>query len=284
MHKLIHQEILIEDKAYHKPLTADITYFQNHEPKAIIIFAHGFKGFKEWGPWPNLANQVAVEGFCFCKLNFSYNGTTPEILDDITDLEAFGHNNFSKELEDLDRLIDFLLIPNREFSKEIDPNRLFLIGHSRGGGISIIKAAEDPRIKKVATWASVHDFASRFSEAELAYWKAEGVVYAKNSRTGANYPMYYQFVEDFINNGDRFIISNAVKRLNQPMLIIHGTKDETVNVQSAFQLQQWNAQATLFLLEDANHTFGGKHPFNEDELPSDLKKALLKTISFFKTE
>lgn len=281
MHKLTNQEILIEGNANQRPITADLTFFQNNEAKPLIIFAHGFKGFKDWGTWSILATEVAVEGFCFCKLNFSFNGTVPENLSDLSDFEAFGHNNFSKEIEDLGRLLDYLCEDEAATKFGIDPNRIFLIGHSRGGGISIIKASEDSRIKKLTTWASVHDFASRFSEAELNYWKNQGVVYAKNSRTGENYPMYYQFVEDFLKNGDRFVISQAIKKLNKPLLIIHGTNDETVNINAAFQLHEWKPDSELFVIEHGNHTFGAKHPYTEPELPSDLQSALKKTLKFF---
>lgn len=281
MYKPTNKEILIEGISNQKPVTADITFLQNQQMKPLIIFAHGFKGFKDWGPWPLLAKKVAVEGFCFCKLNFSFNGTSPEKLHDITDLDAFGHNNFSRELEDLDRLMDYLNQPEQLEQFEIDPEKIFIIGHSRGGGISIIKGAEEDRIKKVATWASVHDFASRFSEAELTYWKTHGVVYAKNSRTGENYPMYYQFVEDFLKNGDRFIIEKTIEKLNKPLLVVHGTNDETVNINAAFQLHEWKPDSELIVIEQANHTFGAKHPHDAKELPNDLQTVLKKTLEFF---
>ena len=51
-------------------------------------------------------------------------------------------------------------------SKHIDIQNITVIGHSRGGGISIIKASEDQRITKLITWASVSDYGSRFGSEE----------------------------------------------------------------------------------------------------------------------
>lgn len=283
MQELIKKELLIPGSNIQKPITADITFLDNQELKPLVILIHGFKGFKDWGPWPLIAEKLALEGFCLCKMNFSYNGITPEKLEEISDLEAFGHNNFSRELEDMDRLIDYLLNSGLSEEISIDPQNISFIGHSRGGGISIIKSSEDSRIKKLVTWASVYDFGSYFSPAELMYWKTHGVVYVKNSRTGENFPMYYQFVEDFLKNEDRFVIEKAMKKLEQPMLIVHGTQDETVNVNAAFQLQQWKPEAELQIIEKAGHTFGGTHPFNSRELPDDLSKVLEKTVEFLKT-
>jgi pimeloyl-ACP methyl ester carboxylesterase len=279
--ELTKKELLIEGSLNQKPITADITYLNNGIAKPIILFAHGFKGFKDWGPWSLLSEKAALEGFCFLKFNFSYNGVTPENLNEITDKEAFGYNNFSREVEDIDRLLTYLELTLSKEIQNLDLNRIYLIGHSRGGGISIIKAAEDARIKKLATWASVHDFASRFTEAELTYWKTHGVVYVKNSRTGEDYPMYYQFAEDFSRNGDRFLIARAMEKVWQPMLIIHGTNDETVNINAAFQLHQWKPESKLFILNKANHTFGARHPHMDKSLPQDLELALEKTLTFF---
>ncbi|WP_435524823.1 hypothetical protein [Chryseobacterium indoltheticum] len=43
------------------------------------------------------------------KFNFSHNGTTVEDPENFADLEAFGNNNYSKELSDLGVLSTILL-------------------------------------------------------------------------------------------------------------------------------------------------------------------------------
>lgn len=108
MHQLTNKEILIPGNSPLKPLTADITFQAGKTNQPLILLAHGFKGFKDWGPWPLLSEQIASEGFCLCKFNFSFNGVVPDNLNEITDAEVFGYNNFSKELDDLDRLLHFL--------------------------------------------------------------------------------------------------------------------------------------------------------------------------------
>jgi hypothetical protein len=63
----------------------------------ILVFAHGFKGFKDWGHWQKIAESFAAACFAFLKFNFSHNGTNPNNPAEFSDLEAFGQNNFSKE-------------------------------------------------------------------------------------------------------------------------------------------------------------------------------------------
>ena len=82
----------------------------------------------------------------FLKFNFSHNGTTIENPSDFVDLEAFGNNNFCIELDDLNFVIDWISTCN-DFKHEININDIHLLGHSRGGAISILKSNEDKRIK-----------------------------------------------------------------------------------------------------------------------------------------
>lgn len=48
---------------------------------------------------------------------------------------------------DLGCVIDFI-VSTENLAEEIDSDKLFLIGHSRGGAITLLKVAEDSRIKK----------------------------------------------------------------------------------------------------------------------------------------
>ncbi len=73
---------------------------------------------------------------------------------DFPDLESFASNNFSIELDDLGRMLDFIT-SKKAYPSEIDTEAINLVGHSRGGGIVLIKAEEDSKIKTVTTWAGV---------------------------------------------------------------------------------------------------------------------------------
>jgi dienelactone hydrolase len=136
-----------------EPITVDIFYNSNEKKKPVIIYAHGFNGFKDWGNFDMIASQFADAGFVFAKFNFSHNGTTPKSPEGFERLDLFGKNNYTIELFDLKQVIDFVM--NEADALEIDKDELYLIGHSLGGGISIITASEDPRLKRLITWASV---------------------------------------------------------------------------------------------------------------------------------
>ena len=277
-------DTILQAEHHDRPFIYDARYLTTGQPKPVVVFVHGFKGFKDWGPFNLMADYFAREGFVFTKLNLSHNGTTPESPNDFTDLEAFGRNNFSIELDDLGTFLNHLEEGKSSIpTSEADFSKFLLIGHSRGGGLAILKAAEDNRIHALATWAGIHDIDQRWPEAFIEEWKSKGVQQIYNARTGQHMPLYFQIVEDYYQNKERLDIPTALKNMRQPHLIVHGTKDETVPVETAKEMAHWNPKAKLFLVEEANHTFGGKHPYENSVLPEDMIKVIEKTIGFFKS-
>jgi pimeloyl-ACP methyl ester carboxylesterase len=264
-----------------RTMLTDIFYKKTSKPKPVIIFIHGFKGFKDWGAFNEIAEFFARNGFIFLKFNFSHNGTNPENPTEFADLEAFGNNNFSKELFDLDCMINYIYTSGKIPSAEMDLKQLNLIGHSRGGGIAILKAAQDDSVKILATWAAVNDFGYAWDEDRIVYWKVRGVMHIENARTKQRMPLYYQLYEDFIANKAKLDIPSAVKKIKKPFLVIHGTEDEAVDFKHALEMKRWNPSIKLDLIPHANHVFGVKHPHKEIELPFDLKVVIEHTRDFF---
>lgn len=264
-----------------KPIVFDYGYLTNGQPKPVVLFAHGFKGFKDWGHFNKVMQFFIEEGFVFAKFNFSHNGGTLEQPIDFPDLEAFGNNNYSKELDDVNSMLDWITTNDFIPAQEIDRDKIYLIGHSRGGGISILAASEDERIKKVVTWAAVADFMSRLPQ-DLNTWKETGVHHIANARTKQDMPMYYQFAEDLQANADRLNIQAAEARLSIPHLIIHGSADEAVNVSEAHALKGANPDAQLEIIAGAGHTFGAKHPDTNPDFPGESDQVMQLTLDFLK--
>ncbi|MFD0834891.1 alpha/beta hydrolase family protein [Mariniflexile aquimaris] len=265
---------------HQKPIVIDVSYPENKTKLPIIIFCHGYKGFKDWGAWNLMAKAFAKAGFYFIKFNFSHNGGTVEQPIDFPDLEAFGNNNYTKELDDLETVIDWVF-NTKEVTKLTDVNTLSLIGHSRGGGIVLIKAEEDKRVKTVITLAGVCDFANRTAAiGDLKQWKEEGVTYVLNGRTKQQMPHFYQFYEDFKANKERLTIKRAVSNLNIPHLIIHGDTDTSVLIDEAEQLHQWNPQSKLIIIEGANHVFETQHPWQKEKVSSQLNEVVKHSFAF----
>ena len=284
---LTRQSFLLTGPAHGRPFEADATYRADGQAKPVVLFVHGFKGFKDWGHFPLLAEFFATRGFVFVKLNLSHNGLVVGGTGDLEDLDAFGRNNFSIELDDIGQVIDALFTPGATSvpAAEMDLSRFFLAGHSRGGGLALLKAAEDPRVRALATWAAIAEAHPQWPQAVFEEWQRTGVLHVPNTRTGQQLPLHYQLVEDYQTNRPRLDIAHNVRRrLRQPLLIIHGDEDETVHVAAAHTLQQLRPDAELLLLPGATHMFGGAHPWPQAELPAPARTVAEVTAAFFERQ
>ncbi|RNC88075.1 MAG: alpha/beta fold hydrolase [Winogradskyella sp.] len=277
---LIEKNIILE-RTNKKPILIDVFSTQNGNHRPIVVFCHGYKGFKDWGAWNLMAKTIAEAGFCFIKFNFSHNGGTVDNPIDFPDLEAFGNNNYTKELDDLNDVINWVQ-STFEDDTNVDETNINLLGHSRGGGITILKASEDSRVKKLITLASVCDFGKRTATiGDLKTWKESGVKYVLNGRTKQQMPHYYQFYEDFKANEARLHIESAEKRLKIPHLIIHGDNDTSVLIDEAYALNKWNPVSQLEIIKNADHVFNVKQPWEKDTLSPELQIVTKSVIDFF---
>jgi len=268
-----------------KPITLDITFEDSDIKKPVIIYAHGFNGFKDWGNFDLTAAVFASAGFVLIKFNFSHNGTTQDNPEEFLNLEDFGNNNYTKQLEDLKLVIDWVCDAKNQYSNVLDIDKICIIGHSMGGGIATIFAAEDKRVKKLVTWAGVSECKTpwgNWNEEKLQAWKDIGVQYYVNTRTNQQMPLYFQLYEDFQNNASRLNIKEAIKKLKIPVLICHGSLDISVPVEKAYELKEWQPAAELYIVE-SNHVFDRKHPWVMNYLPEAMENVVLKTINFLNT-
>ena len=266
---------------FNRPIVTDLFYEKTGTPKPLVIYVHGYKGYKDWGMFGKMNNAFLTQGFALLKFNFSHNGGTVDDPIDFPDLDAFGKNTYSMELDDLQTVINWIC-NQTEHHNEIDINNITLIGHSRGGGMVTLTAASDTRIKKVVSWAAVSTLnRSMFLEgAELESWKESGVFYVINGRTKQQMPHYIQFYQDYIENKERLNVENAARQISIPHLIIHGDGDTSVPFSHAENLHSWNPKSQLINIKESNHVFGGKHPWEKENLPEDFEEVLERTFEF----
>ena len=271
----VHYNIKINQESH--PILADI-YYPNISNGCLVVYCHGFKGFKDWGAWHLVAEKFTQEGFVFLKFNFSHNGIGQEDLQSFTRLDLFYKNNYSRELQDLKLVSDW--IEQHTTFKEFNIKNYYLIGHSRGGGIAIKAASIDKRWNKLITWASISDF-DRFGDAnQLSEWRKEGFRDYFNTRTQQHMRIGIQFYEDYKHHQAHLNIESAAKSLDIPWLIIHGTADNAVGFSHAKRLNKWNRDSELVLIPEADHVFGSKHPYSENQLPSHLLQVCEESITF----
>lgn len=244
-------------------------------PRSAVVVIHGFKGFKDWGFFPHLCGTLAGDGHAVVSFNFSRNGLKDD-PEGFTDLDAFARNTFTRELDEIHRVVaevrdgDLLPRPVR---------RLGLLGHSRGGGDAVLAAREDGGVDALVTWSAVARF-DRWEEATKEEWRRERRIYVLNARTGQQMPLDVSLLEDFEKNRERLKILGAAGALDAPWLIVHGEDDVSVPVEEAHELAGANPDADLEIVSGAGHTFEAVHPFAGST--PELDRALTVTRTHFR--
>ncbi|HET9603459.1 MAG TPA: alpha/beta fold hydrolase [Gemmatimonadales bacterium] len=226
-------------------------------PRPAVVLVHGFKGFKDWGFWPPFAERLARAGFSAVSFNMSGSGVDAEgnaILG-----ERFSHNTFSADLADIATVMDALAAGALGV---VPPTSVGLVGHSRGGGMSILQAARDPRLNALVTWAATAS-TNRWGPQTRKRWRAEGFLNVTNARTGQVLPMYTDLLDDVEQHADALDIPRAAGSITVPWLIIHGRQDETVSFGDAEALLKASGRATttLVAMDNTGHTFSAGHPW-----------------------
>jgi len=249
----------------------------NNDVRRCIIYVHGFKGFKDWGFVPYIAEFLAQRDLPVITFNFSHNGIGDNPLE-FTELDKFSKNTFSLEITELSEVIEAV------HSGRLDDSEIpsiGLLGHSRGGGITLLTAAGQSAVRAAATWSSVATF-NRYKPEEIEKWRREGKFDVVNTRTGQVMSLGLELLNDLEANKDGSLnIEKAVTGFNRPLLIVHGEKDESVPVAEADRIFGWsnNPQSELLKVPETGHTFGAVHPFIGSNPV--LDNVLDKTAVFF---
>ena len=246
---------------------------ERDDPLPAVIVLHGFKGFMNWGFFPELSRRIAQHDLVAISFNMSGSGIG-EDLESFTDDGAFERNTPTRELEDVDAVRGFLRSGALPW---VDSSRLGIFGHSVGGGISLLHAAEHEDLRALVTWSAVSRV-DRHGEDGLEAWRRDGFLPIPNARTGQTHRLGLCWLEDIEARREELDIVAACRRLRAPTLLVHGTADESVALAEAETLLAAlpSGVARFLAVEGAGHTFGATHPLGS--VPEALETAMEATL------
>ncbi len=262
-------------------IIGDIRYPNGlNKPLPIIIIVHGFTGHKDWGFLPYLANKISLAGYATVVFNFSIDVVDPE-RDWFVDVEKFSSFTISREVEELKFMIQNVkekLIFNDDLKNIFDVNKIYLIGQSLGGAVSIIYTAKHDDVEKVCLLGSVGTL-FRYTSRQVDEWEKIGYFPFTNTRTGQELKINFSYFQDLVRND--FKLEKYLSKINIPVLFIHGSEDLTVpikEIQNLIHLSK-NPFVKLIVLPNTNHTFGIEYPFKKTT--ESLERVTENIIKFF---
>jgi pimeloyl-ACP methyl ester carboxylesterase len=238
------------------------------EPKALVVIVHGFKGFKDWGFFPWLGETLFQHRAAVCRFNMSRGGIeeNPERFDR---LDLFAEDTYSGQIADLRKVV-------RYCQQRVDAPA-FLVGHSRGGGVSLLAADGIENLSGIVTWSAISR-TDRWDDTTKALWRRAGYLEVENTRTKQMMRMSSRMLDDIEAHGDRLDILKCVTQIEQPILIIHGARDESVPLEESLQIESYARNASRIVIANAGHTYNAIHPLIN--VPFELGMAAAVTARF----
>ncbi|MCF6312640.1 MAG: alpha/beta fold hydrolase [Verrucomicrobiales bacterium] len=209
--------------------------------KRLVLIGHGVTGDKD-RPWAQaLAEAIADAGNSALRFSFSGNGQSQGDFRDCT---------ISKEVTDLSAVIDA--------AQQAGFEDIGYAGHSMGGAVGVLSAANDSRLSFLISLAGmVHT--AKFAQVEFGdQIPDQGFMWDEK-----DCPLSAAFVNDLTQIDTLLPLSNEIKI---PWLLIHGDQDDVVPIEESRQMfeQASNANTHNELIEipESNHVFAdaGLHP------------------------
>jgi len=274
---MIEKEIKIENEGAPE-IRADLRTESPDSALPVIILCHGFLGFKSWGWFPLVSRELARAGFHVITFSFSMNGID-EKNGTISRSGEFSRNTVSRELKDMRQVLTFV---ENSFPFPARADSVGLFGHSRGGAVAILTAAENSRVKSLVTWSTPSRL-DRYTESRKEDWRRTGRLIFRGGKSENPLFLHYSYYLDIDANREKFDLPRQVERVDIPHLIIQGQRDAAVTLREARELTGrtgTNSRVRFEVIKGAGHTFGVRHPMISAP-PRELSIAMEKTEEWF---
>lgn len=260
------------------PVHADVRTNAKDSMCPVIVICPGFLGYKRWGFFPLVSEHLAAAGFHVVTISFSHSGTDEE-TGMITRPDEFAANLVSIELSDLERTLRWT--GSEDFPFPASSAR-GLLGHSRGGSVSLLAAGAFPEVRSIVTWSTPSRL-DRYTHRRKKDWKKTGALEFSDSRSPVPLRLDYSYYEDIASNREKYDLPKAAAALEIPHLVVHGERDAAVSISEAnafFDLPA-RGERRLEVIRGCGHTFGVTHPMSEPTTA--IEKAASLTVEWFAT-
>jgi len=242
------------------PIRGDL-FSPDNLPAPVVVCIHGFKGFKDWGFWPEMASRLRGAGYGLVRFNFSHSGIGAD-LETFSEVALFESGTYTREVEDLREVLSGLTERRLPGSDGLDVSRVGLLAHSRGSvsALAVAAAGEFP-VRSVVLWNPVSSVLW-WDEETRRRWREAGFWETVNSRTGQVFRMKTALLDDAEQNRELLHPAVNAGRLHVPLLAVVAAQDETVPAAAGRRIA--TAAGRFGSVEEiaaTGHTFGAAHPF-----------------------
>ena len=213
-----------------------IAYTLNDKGKEkIVLLIHGYSSHRNRPSTKGLGEALEKRGMSTLRIDLPGHGESDGV---------FAEQTISTFKEAASAAITF--------AKAQGFQSILLYGSSAGGITALATALDHPEIAKMALKAPVSNYAKQreetMGEEAIKEWKEKGYAHY-HSGSGKELRVNYSFYED----AKHYNMWDLAKNISFPVLILHGTKDEAVNIEDSKNLVQVLPKGELIIVEGDDH-------------------------------
>jgi putative redox protein len=230
----------VEEQVHYKNLYGETLAGTLHLPDKSsergIVLGHCFTCTRHTSILRRIAKDLSNAGFIALRFDFSGNGQSQG---------EFTESTYSKQVSEMQTAADVIASHGAAW--------IGMAGHSMGGSISFLTAAQDENVKAVCTIGSrltglkVTGFLNRTQKEILE--KTGEVTFTSRGR-------FLKITDEFFTDADRFDLPQLLQSFDKPLLMVHGDQDEIIPVGEAYKAREMsNGSARLEVISGADHMF-----------------------------
>jgi len=254
------------------------------DARAVVVFAHGFKGYKDYGFLPLLSRQLAASlPIVVHRFNFSHSGMTNDV-DAFARPDLFEQDTWNKQVFDVGVLLDAAKNGSARHSPNGAP--VILMGHSRGGLSCLLAAGRRFRDEKTPYPDAIVTISTPRRTLNLAPEAMEmihtqGYFISPSARTGQSLRINETWLTEQEANPAGHDALALCEDIACPVLAAHGELDKTVLPQCAKDIASACPYGDSYLVSGANHVFNTPNPADPESPTSPQLVSLGNRITKF---
>jgi putative redox protein len=201
-----------------------------------IILGHCFTCSRHTRILRDVSLALVDEGFKVLRFDFSGNGQSEG---------NFSDSLYSKQVEDIKTAASFISAQGVSW--------IGVAGHSMGAVVALLAASQMDEIKAICTLAAKASALQSFhflnQDQIQALQRTGRVNFVSRGRT-------LELTEAFFADAAKYDLTTILPSLPQPLLVVHGDKDEIIPVENAHRLHQYKrVNCELAIIPEADHMF-----------------------------
>ncbi|KAJ6803035.1 uncharacterized protein M6B38_133690 [Iris pallida] len=207
--------------------------------KEVVVLCHGFRATKEDNTIVKLICALTTNGISAFHFDFSGNGESEGV---------FQYGNYRKEAEDL-RAVILCLSATHEIGA--------ILGHSKGGNVVVLYASMYHDVRTVINvsgrFALDRGIKGRLGEKFMLRIKRDGYVDVMDKTGKVEFRVTEESLMDRLSTNMHeacLSIENGCR-----VLTVHGSSDEIIPVEDAFEFAKLIPNHKLHIVEGANHCY-----------------------------